>query len=69
VLSALFSRDGTMLFTLGMDGTVRQWPLSEPAWEVIACREANRNLTRAEWREYLSNAPYRRTCENLPEPG
>jgi len=34
-----------------------------------ACRIANRNLTRAEWTQYINPDPstYRATCKELPE--
>jgi WD40 repeat protein len=31
-----------------------------------ACRIANRNLTPNEWKEYLRDKPYHKTCPNLP---
>jgi hypothetical protein len=33
-----------------------------------ACSRLSRNLTRWEWRLYLGDEPYRKTCPNLPEP-
>ena len=38
------------------------------SWLNRACRMANRNLTKAEWRQYLGDLPYRKTCPDLPEP-
>jgi WD40 repeat protein len=39
--------------------------------EALACRIANRNLSWAEWRQYMGpGTPYRRTCPDLPDgPG
>jgi len=31
-----------------------------------ACTRVERNLTPKEWKEYLGNEPYRKTCPNLP---
>jgi hypothetical protein len=31
-----------------------------------ACQIANRNLTRAEWRQYLGDLPFHTTCAGLP---
>jgi WD40 repeat protein len=31
-----------------------------------ACKRVGRNLTQAEWKQYLVNEPYRQTCDNLP---
>jgi hypothetical protein len=30
------------------------------------CERLNGNLTREEWKRYLSREPYRKTCINLP---
>ncbi len=30
------------------------------------CRRANRNLTQAEWKQYIGDHPYRRTCPAFP---
>lgn len=38
------------------------WNVDPASWSAQACRIANRNLTRAEWRTYLSNRPYAKTC-------
>lgn len=35
-------------------------------WKRLACRIANRNLTRQEWRQYLGDLPYQKTCPGLP---
>ena len=37
-------------------------PVTLRAWEAAACRIANRNLTPAEWNEFLRGRPYRRFC-------
>ena len=34
----------------------------------LACTHLTRNLTRAEWTQYLADEPYRATCPNLPIP-
>jgi len=34
--------------------------------ETQACRIANRNLTLDEWKQYLGDQPYRKTCPDLP---
>jgi hypothetical protein len=34
----------------------------------MACRIANRNLTREEWRQYLGDLPYQPICPGLPVP-
>lgn len=59
---------GTFLFTPGGDllangpyGVIRI-ELDPDVWQRTACRVAGRNLTRAEWTEYLGDQPYRATC-------
>jgi WD40 repeat protein len=46
------------------DDTGKTWvvPVTLSAWEATACRIANRNLTRAEWNEFLPGRSYRRFC-------
>ena len=60
------SPDGTRLLTGTGNGTTAIWDLDTRHWEDRACRIAGRNLTRAEWREYLPDQPYRRTCSEWP---
>jgi WD40 repeat protein/class 3 adenylate cyclase len=57
-----FTPDGTS--AVASDDTGRTWvvPVTLQAWEAAACRIANRNLTRAEWREFLPGRHYRRLC-------
>jgi hypothetical protein len=38
------------------------WNVDPTAWRVKACRVANRNLTRLEWRDFLPERGYRRVC-------
>lgn len=61
-----FSPDGRTLASASTDGTVRPRPMTVGAWTERACRIANRNLTRAEWRQYLGDLPYQKTCPDLP---
>jgi len=63
VTSVAFSPDGTHLASSSHDGTIRLWVVLD------ACRRANRNLTQAEWDEFIGDIlAYRCTCEALP-PG
>jgi WD40 repeat protein len=64
----LFSPNGRWLVTVADDHfSVWAW---QPA-DVIAqaCARLTRNLTRAEWRLYLGDEPYRATCPALPPAG
>jgi WD40 repeat protein len=74
ILSVALSADGKILVSGGDDNTVRVWninfrPLIRShfdSWKERACRIANRNLTRAEWQQFMAREPYRATCPDLP---
>jgi WD40 repeat protein/class 3 adenylate cyclase/tRNA A-37 threonylcarbamoyl transferase component Bud32 len=57
-----FSPDGKHVATPGYDGTTVLWDLQPANWLRAACRVVNRDLTRAEWRQYFGATAYRRTC-------
>ena len=61
-----FSPDGQYLVALSRDDTAKLWRLwpEDPVKE--ACTRLSRNLTPHEWRTYIGDEPYRRTCNNLP---
>ena len=60
------SPDGTKVITGTGFGTTVLWDLDVHDWERSACRIAGRNLTRAEWRQYLPDQPYHQTCTQWP---
>lgn len=66
VASLAFSPDSYTLASGSFDGTVRLWNVDLHSWPSRACRIANRNLTRQEWRQYLGDEPYHTTCPGLP---
>jgi WD40 repeat protein len=44
-------------------GGLRQWNVDFATWPGIACERAGRNLTRAEWQQYMpADDSYHRTC-------
>jgi WD40 repeat protein/class 3 adenylate cyclase len=63
---AVYSPDGTKVVV--SDDTGRTWvvPVTLRAWEAAACRIANRNLTRAEWNEFLPGRTYQPFCPVAP---
>ena len=55
---------GTRVLDVSTDGVADVWPMDPRAWAARACRVASRNLTRIEWREFLSD---RRWSPSVPE--
>ena len=50
------------LLAADSDGKVFTWPATLTAWEQHACSLAGRNLTRAEWRQYMGRPGYTTVC-------
>jgi len=64
VTDIAFAPGGRTLATASADDTVRVWEIggdvaSKP------CERLARNLTPAEWRQFLPEEPYRKSCEEL----
>jgi WD40 repeat protein/class 3 adenylate cyclase len=56
-----FAPDSDLVVT-DENGDTWVYPLVLKAWEDRACQIANRNFTRAEWRDLLPGKPYRQVC-------
>jgi hypothetical protein len=55
-----FSPDGRTLYVGSDEPTM--WSLDPSNWRDAACAVAGRNLTAAEWTQYLPDHPQRSTC-------
>lgn len=67
--SVAFSNDDRALFTTSVDGSMIRWDLNPASWSRRACTVASRNLTRTEWRQFLGNRAYHKTCPQWPPGG
>jgi WD40 repeat protein len=65
VFSIAFAPDGRTLASGSQDSTIVLWDVGVKGWRQLACRTANRNLTRQEWQQYLGDEPYHKTCPGL----
>ncbi len=66
VRTLAFSSDGRTLKSTSRTGQVFEWDTGFESWQVRACRIAERNLSCEEWREFLGDESYRKTCPDLP---
>lgn len=57
-----FARDATALFTPVVDGSIVRWDLRPSAWVTAACAVAGRDLTAAEWRQYVGPGKQHPVC-------
>ena len=67
VSSVAIDNNSRWLATTGEDGSTRLWQLKSEELIETACKTAGRNLTRAEWDQYIGDAlPYQAVCPNWP---
>ncbi len=60
------SPNGQYIATAGLEGDVWVWLWRSEDLIDQACWHIERNFTLEEWKEYLGNEPYRKTCPELP---
>src|SRR5262249_38329687 len=70
VFTVAFSPDGQTLASGSGDQTIRIWILRTESLAEKICQQVWRNLTRAEWDQFIgTDLPYERTCPNLVAGG
>lgn len=63
VTSEAYSPDGSRLISGSTDGRAIVWDLTLSSWKRVACDIAARNLTAAEWQQFIGRAlPYAPLC-------
>jgi WD40 repeat protein/DNA-binding SARP family transcriptional activator len=60
--AAAFEAGGNVLLVVDDRGGAFAWPASLDAWERRACSVAGRNLTRAEWAQFVAGPAYTSVC-------
>jgi len=67
VHSIVFSPNGRLVASGGNDNIARIWQYRPSDLIAEACLLSTRNLTQAEWKQYIGNAlPYQAVCPNIP---
>jgi WD40 repeat protein/energy-coupling factor transporter ATP-binding protein EcfA2 len=62
VNTVAFNASGDQLVSTGEDELIIIWDMRVSAWQDMACRIANRNLTQQEWDRYFNPLPFHDTC-------
>ncbi len=60
--SATFTHDGSALVVVNESGQAWVWPMRWQSWATYACDTARRQLSRAEWSEFVTGRPYAPVC-------
>lgn len=68
VLHVAFSPDGRRLLTASRDNVARIWNWRPEDLIAQCCTRLTRNLTAAEWVQYIGTTPVEPTCPDLPTP-
>jgi WD40 repeat protein len=62
IQTLFYSPDGKVLYSSADDGMAMIWDMDMTNWHARVCRMTNRNLTNAEWQQYVGDIFYRKTC-------
>ena len=65
IAAVAISPDNRWLVTGSRDKTARLWDLRIDELVELGCRTAGRNLNEEEWKRYMGNLPYQKTCPKL----
>ena len=63
----VLSPAGVLVARMQPEGPASFWQLTPQGTRDRICRTVTRNLSADEWRQYVGDAPYQRTCPELPE--
>ncbi|NGO08723.1 helix-turn-helix domain-containing protein [Streptomyces sp. HC44] len=62
ILSVAFTEDGDTLYTTGKNVRLQRYEIAPERLVRQACTRAGSSLSPADWKTYLPDIPYRRTC-------
>jgi WD40 repeat protein len=68
-VSAQFTGDGSAIVVVESNGEAWVWPLRWQDWAAHACAAAGRQLSRAEWSQFVPGRPYANVCPSSSEVG
>lgn len=67
ITALAFNHNGTVLVSGDNHGNILVWDIEPESLAGRLCAKVRRNLTRAEWDQYIGDAlPYQEVCPNLP---
>jgi predicted Ser/Thr protein kinase len=67
VYQAIWNADESRILTSAYSGS-RQYYTRLDDLIAVGCQRSTRNLTQAEWQQFMGEQPYRATCPTLPVP-